>query len=93
VRLEGQAQELRELVRVQVEVADVTDAVAVRHAFEAATRALGPITVLVNNAGQAQSQPFLKTDLALWQAMLEVNLTGAFLCMQSALPLMLEAGS
>jgi NAD(P)-dependent dehydrogenase (short-subunit alcohol dehydrogenase family) len=91
-QLERHAQELRELVRVQVEVADVTDTVAVKQAFESAARALGPISVLVNNAGQAASQPFLKTDLALWHGMLEVNLTGTFLCMQSALPFMLKTG-
>jgi NAD(P)-dependent dehydrogenase (short-subunit alcohol dehydrogenase family) len=91
-QLERHAQELRELVRVQVAVADVTDAVAVKNAFESATQVLGAITVLVNNAGQAHSQPFLKTDLTLWQTMLEVNLTGTFLCMQSALPFMLETG-
>ncbi len=91
-RLEHHAEKLQEQVRVQVELADVTDAVAVKQAFESAIQALGTITVLVNNAGQAASQPFLKTDLALWQTMLEVNLTGTFLCMQVALPLMLQTG-
>ena len=44
------------------------------------------------NAGQAHSAPFGKTDLALWQRMLDVNLTGTFLCTQAALPGMLEQG-
>jgi NAD(P)-dependent dehydrogenase (short-subunit alcohol dehydrogenase family) len=44
------------------------------------------VTVLVNNAGQALSQPFAKTDLQLWQHMLNVNLTGTYLCIQAALP-------
>ena len=42
--------------------------------------------------GQAESAPFAKTSLDLWQRMLAVNLTGSFLCAQAALPGMLDAG-
>jgi len=72
--------------------ADITDADEVAGAFAQATSERGPITVLINNAGQAHSAPFAKTDLALWQRMLDVNLTGTFLCTQAALPAMLEQG-
>jgi NAD(P)-dependent dehydrogenase (short-subunit alcohol dehydrogenase family) len=48
--------------------------------------------VLVNNAGQAQAAPFAHTDTALWQRMLDVNLTGVFLCTRAVLPSMLERG-
>jgi NAD(P)-dependent dehydrogenase (short-subunit alcohol dehydrogenase family) len=51
----------------------------------------GPVNILVNNAGQASSQPFAKTDAALWQQMLNVNLTGTYHCIQAVLPGMLEA--
>jgi NAD(P)-dependent dehydrogenase (short-subunit alcohol dehydrogenase family) len=74
-------------------VADVADEAQVRAAFEEARAGRGPVTILVNNAGQAESAPFAKTSLALWQRMLEVNLTGTFLCTQAALPDMLAAGS
>jgi NAD(P)-dependent dehydrogenase (short-subunit alcohol dehydrogenase family) len=47
----------------------------------------------VNNAGQAESAPLAKTDLALWQRMLAVNLTGAFLCAREALPEMTARGA
>ncbi|MCA3191486.1 MULTISPECIES: SDR family NAD(P)-dependent oxidoreductase [unclassified Cupriavidus] len=72
--------------------ADITDADEVSAAFARATSERGPITLLINNAGQAHSAPFGKTDLALWQRMLDVNLTGTFLCTQAALPGMLEQG-
>ncbi|SDO61634.1 Short-chain dehydrogenase [Ralstonia sp. 25mfcol4.1] len=72
--------------------ADITDADEVAGAFAQATSERGPITVLINNAGQAHSAPFAKTDLAQWQRMLDVNLTGTFLCTQAALPAMLEQG-
>lgn len=71
---------------------DVADATQVGAALAAAAARFGPVQVLVNNAGQAESTPFLKMDAALWQRMLEVNLTGTMLCTQAALPAMLAAG-
>jgi NAD(P)-dependent dehydrogenase (short-subunit alcohol dehydrogenase family) len=75
-----------------VAVADVGDERQVQAAFDQARAARGPVTVLVNNAGQAESAPFGRTTLDLWQRMLAVNLTGTFLCTKAALPDMLAAG-
>ncbi|MEJ1168053.1 SDR family NAD(P)-dependent oxidoreductase [Variovorax sp. CCNWLW235] len=75
-----------------VAAADVADAQAVQAAFAQARAERGPVAILVNNAGAAESAPFLKTSVELWQRMLSVNLTGSFLCAQAALPDMLEAG-
>jgi NAD(P)-dependent dehydrogenase (short-subunit alcohol dehydrogenase family) len=72
--------------------ADVADEAQVQAAFEAARAALGPVQVLVNNAGQAQSAPLQRTSSELWQRMLAVNLTGPFLCSRSALTDMRSAG-
>jgi NAD(P)-dependent dehydrogenase (short-subunit alcohol dehydrogenase family) len=77
--------------KVQSVQADIADEASVRQAFAQAEAAFGPVQVLVNNAGQASSQRFERTDAALWQAMLAVNLTGTFHCMQAALPGMLAA--
>lgn len=74
-----------------VVAADVTDPQQVQAAFAQATAGRGPITILINNAGQAESAPFGKTSLELWNRMLAVNLTGTFLCSQAALPGMLAA--
>ena len=73
-------------------VADVADPAQVQAAFAEARAARGPLSILVSNAGQAESAPFGKTSLDLWQRMLAVNLTGSFLCAQAALPDMLAAG-
>ena len=73
-------------------VMDVSDAESVRQGFAQARENFDEIDILINNAGQAGSAPFLKTDEALWQQMLAVNLTGSFLCSQEALPAMLKAG-
>ena len=72
-------------------VADVSDPGAVRRAFAQARDAFGPVHVLVNNAGQAASAPFHKTDDALFQALLAVNLTGTWHCIREALPDMVKA--
>jgi 3-hydroxybutyrate dehydrogenase len=72
--------------------ADVGDPAAVAHAFESARARFGPINILVNNAGQAASAPFLKTDSTLWRRMMTVNLDGTFHCIHAALPGMLSAG-
>lgn len=86
--LDGTAQAAQMVQSVQ---ADIADEASVRQAFAQAEAAFGPVQVLVNNAGQASSQKFERTDAALWQAMLAVNLTGTFHCMQAALPGMLAA--
>lgn len=68
---------------------DVSDSASVAAGFRAAVDEFGTIDILINNAGQASSAPFLKTTVAQWQQMLAVNLTGTFLCTQQALPAML----
>ena len=93
--LQRLADELPELGHAPhgVVVADVSDAAQVQAAFDEARAARGPIAILVNNAGQAESAPFMKTSAELWQRMLAVNLTGSFVCAQAALPDMLKARS
>ena len=61
-------------------LADVTNEDAVHAAFEQARTARGPLTILVNCAGLAQSSPAAKTSLKLWNDTIAVNLTGTFLC-------------
>jgi NAD(P)-dependent dehydrogenase (short-subunit alcohol dehydrogenase family) len=71
---------------------DVTDEAAVGAAFAEARQTFGPVTILVNNAGAAESAPLARTSLELFRRMLEVNLVGTFLCSRAALPDMLETG-
>lgn len=78
--------------RLHAVSSDVSDADQVAAAFASARERFGPLSILVNNAGQAGSAPFLKTDATLWNQMLAVNLTGTLFCTQAALPDMLAAG-
>ena len=74
-----------------VAIADVSDPIQVTRAFAQAKERFGAVGILVNNAGQAETAPLVKTSLELWQRMLAVNLTGTFLCAQAALPDMMAA--
>ena len=70
--------------------ADVSDRAAVRNAFGLARAHFGEIDTLVNNAGQAKSASFAKTDDELFERMLAVNLKGAYHCIHELLPGMLS---
>jgi len=72
---------------------DVTDATAVERGIAAAIASAGEIAVLVNCAGEAPSAPFEKTDFALWQRVLSINLTGVYLVTQAALASVRRAGN
>jgi len=71
--------------------ADVSDPAEVTRAFVEARERLGPIAILVNNAGQAETAPFGRMSLDVWHRMLAVNLTGTMLCSQAALADMVDA--
>ena len=72
---------------------DVTDAASVEAGVARAVERFGDIAVLVNCAGEAPSAPFERTDRAMWDRALGVNLTGAFLTTQAALPSLRRAGN
>jgi len=57
---------------------DVTDAAAIARGLAAAQAAFGPVSILVNNAGEAPSAPFEKTDIEMWEQVIGVDLTGVF---------------
>ena len=79
-----------ECPRVTPIVADVTDAAACAAMVAAARTTHGPIDIVVANAGAAESRPAARMDLAHWQRMIGVNLTGGFLTVSAALPGMLD---
>lgn len=89
-RIAAQAQAIGDATSAAVATLplDVTDAGAVAAAFAR----LSGASILVNNAGAAESAPFARTGLDLLERMLAANLKGAFLCTQAVLPAMLEVG-
>jgi NAD(P)-dependent dehydrogenase (short-subunit alcohol dehydrogenase family) len=71
---------------------DVSDARAVADAFAKIEVRFGRLDALVNNAGIAVFAPLLETSDEDWKRVLEVNLTGPFLCSKAAVPAMREHG-
>jgi NAD(P)-dependent dehydrogenase (short-subunit alcohol dehydrogenase family) len=71
---------------------DVREAAAVDRGFAEVEETLGPVQVLVLNAGIFVIEEFEHTEPASWQRTIDVNLTGAFLCARRALPGMRDAG-
>ncbi|WP_129790806.1 SDR family NAD(P)-dependent oxidoreductase [Sphingosinicella sp. CPCC 101087] len=71
--------------------ADVTRRDEVERCFALARDAQGPVTILVNNAGAAESAPFAEVDEGLWRRLMAVNLDALLHCCQAALPDLIEA--
>jgi len=71
---------------------DVSDSGAVTAAMAKLSTRFGRLDALVNNAGIAVFAPLLETSDDDWSRVLEVNLTGPFLCTKAAVPLMREQG-
>jgi NAD(P)-dependent dehydrogenase (short-subunit alcohol dehydrogenase family) len=70
---------------------DVASEASVHEAFARSRKRFGDPAILVNNAGQAEAALFTETSRALWDRLLAVNLTGAFLCTQQVLASMIAA--
>ena len=76
--------------KVEGFVCDMSDAAAIGSMFKAVTATLGPVDIIVNNAGSSQRGPFLEITDAMWQADLELKLFGAIRLTRLAFPGMIE---
>ena len=72
--------------------ADLSDPAVARGLVGEVERRLGPVDVLVPNAGAGTTTPWEEVDLDTWSQALAVNLTAPFLLAQAALPGMVERG-
>ena len=71
---------------------DVSDGGSVAAAVRKVEGALGPIEILVNNAGWDEMRPFLETDEPFWDRVIEVNFKGGLRLTREVLPGMVERG-
>ena len=71
---------------------DVTDHDRVEAVIGQVAQAAGRLDVLVNNAGWSRIEPVAEMSLETWQRCIDVDLTGTFVCMRQALPVMIAGG-
>ena len=71
---------------------DVTDSASVERGVDDVTGALGPIDVLVNNAGWDEFRPFLETEEEFWDRVIDVNFKGCLRLTREVVPGMVERG-
>lgn len=91
--LQATAQEIAHYNRrVRVIVTDVTDEASVIHLFETTMAEFGRIDILINNSGAFDGGPFEELSLETWQKVVNVNLTGPFLCAREAMKIMKRQG-
>jgi 2-hydroxycyclohexanecarboxyl-CoA dehydrogenase len=71
---------------------DVTDSASVSAAVAQAEELLGPLEILINNAGWDEFKPFLATEEPLWERIIEINYKGCLRCCRAVVPGMVERG-
>jgi NAD(P)-dependent dehydrogenase (short-subunit alcohol dehydrogenase family) len=91
-QLREAAASLADPVNVLTLHCDVSDASAVNATMARINERFGRLDALINNAGVAVFKPILETADDEWDRVLAVNLTGPFLCIKAAAPLMREHG-
>jgi glucose 1-dehydrogenase len=90
---EAVAEEIRRVgQRAMIAQADVGDEAQVQAMFAAAVREFGTVDILVSNAGMERNAPFHEMTAAQWDAVINVNLRGAFLCAREAVREFLRRG-
>ena len=95
IERQDKAEALAEVLRAEggevlVRQADVADRAAVDAMVREIERELGPVTLLVNNAGIAEQRQFQDIEPAFWERLFAVNVNGNFHCTQAVLPHMLH---
>ncbi len=78
--------------RAEAVALDVTDPLSVRAGIASAVSVLGPLEILINNAGWDELRPFTETDEEFWERVLDVNFKGALRMTHALLGGMVERG-
>ena len=79
-------------VKVHTALGNMADELDVGRCFESASKELGSVQILVNNAGIGKSAPFHRMETNLWNEIIGLNLTGTYLCTKQVFSEMRESG-
>lgn len=74
-------------------LADITCKADVEEMVQKTATVMGPVDILINNAGIVRGAPFLEISEQSWETTLSINLKGAFFCAQAVAPSMMERKS
>jgi 3-oxoacyl-[acyl-carrier protein] reductase len=89
--IQAVATEIRALgVKASVATADVADREQVEAAVATVARELGPVDILINNAGTATFGKFLELEPEVWENQVRVNVFGVYYATRAVLPQMIE---
>ncbi|TDO20115.1 3-ketoacyl-ACP reductase [Pedobacter duraquae] len=89
--LETLAAEVKQYhIKTAIAVVDISDMEAVNSAVAAISAELGPIDILINNAGIASFGKFMELEPARWEEIVRVNVFGAYYTTRAVLPAMIE---
>ncbi|TCM20741.1 NAD(P)-dependent dehydrogenase (short-subunit alcohol dehydrogenase family) [Novosphingobium sp. PhB165] len=89
--LDKEAELLRvEGTRIVAHAVDISDRSALDEVYDSIRKELGPISIVVANAGISEFVPFMEMSQSQWDRTMSVNLTGVFHTVQAALPDMIE---
>lgn len=93
--LQDASESIQKTYKVQTHIAnvDITDQAQVQNGFDKSIKTLGTPSVLVNNAGAAQSCSIFSMSSDLWHQMININLTSAYYCIKEVIPHMQNAKS
>jgi 3-hydroxybutyrate dehydrogenase len=80
-------------VKTHIVIADVTDRAAIQAGCASAVSALGPVDILINNAGTVETIPFLKASPDVFTQMFTLHVMGAVHTAQALMPSMVERGA
>jgi 2-hydroxycyclohexanecarboxyl-CoA dehydrogenase len=91
---EGDPSSVLDAIRGRAEAvrADLRDPRAAAELFEAAEARLGPVEILVNNAGWDEMRPFLESEEPFWDRVIDVNYKGCLRMTRATLPGMVDKG-
>ncbi|MHB8072387.1 SDR family NAD(P)-dependent oxidoreductase [Desulfosporosinus fructosivorans] len=85
------SEEIRKLGRqCEIIIADVSDYQAVTQMVEQAEKVLGPITILVNNVGWDNAEPFWKNSAEFWDKVIDTNYKSVIYCSRAVLDSMMK---
>jgi 3-oxoacyl-[acyl-carrier protein] reductase len=90
IAVAAEASEINTGIKIAFRVADTADFESVSTAISDLTKTIGPVEILINNAGIGKFGPIMTLSVAEWEGIIRTNLLGPYYCIHEILPGMME---